>query len=141
MDWRLVVLLGVLCSLAVPSDMVDQSKFRTCAQSAFCTRCRAENSGLGYKMDPETLRVTTTTAEALLTSEKGVQFRLEVVSLRGVFRFRIREAFPLIPRFTPDEQVLLSKLEQVPLTLTHSDKSGFVLGSLGNSVSVQADPF
>eukprot|EP00096_Caligus_rogercresseyi_P013303 TRINITY_DN597_c0_g1_i1.p1 TRINITY_DN597_c0_g1~~TRINITY_DN597_c0_g1_i1.p1 ORF type:complete len:902 (+),score=300.42 TRINITY_DN597_c0_g1_i1:94-2799(+) len=142
MNPRMFIICLLLASLAAPSRTVDHAKFRTCAQSGFCTRCRSDSSGLNYRLDPETLRVVGTTVEALLVSEKGVQFRLELESLSsGSFRFALREAFPLHARFSPAEQILLPNLERQTLRIKSSDKDGVILESGENELHVSNSPF
>ncbi|QQP48932.1 Putative maltase glucoamylase [Caligus rogercresseyi] len=134
MNPRMFIICLLLASLAAPSRTVDHAKFRTCAQSGFCTRCRSDSSGLNYRLDPETLRVVGTTVEALL-------FRLELESLSsGSFRFALREAFPLHARFSPAEHILLPNLERQTLRIKSSDKDGVILESGENELHVSNSP-
>ena len=94
---------------------VDRHKFKTCHQASFCRRARAVEPGNSpYLVDMSTVTASSTMVEAVLINEKNnVQFRLEVFGLKDeTFRFRLREAFPLAPRFEVPE-VLVGDPEQV----------------------------
>ena len=98
--WALTLLyLGAV--FVPPAAPVDRSKFRTCAQSAFCTRARkVQPDQSPYRLDLSTLTPSSTGAEVVLVnSQNDVKFRLEITAIKdGSFRFKIKEAFPLIPR-------------------------------------------
>ena len=56
-----------------------------------------------YTLDPATLQVNANLVEGLLSLDE-VRFRLEISALKsGGFRVKIREAFPLVPRFEVPE--------------------------------------
>lgn len=101
--------------ILAPVTSVDRHKFKTCHQASFCRRARAVEPGNSpYYVDLSTLTESTTMVETVLVNEKnGVQFRLEIFGLKGeTIRFRLREAFPLAPRFEVPE-VLVGDPEQV----------------------------
>ena len=83
---------------------VDRNKFRTCQQSSFCRRCRGMDPGQTiYSLDPSTLQINPNLAEGLLSLNDD-RFRVEISALKsGGFRVKIREAFPLVPRFEVPE--------------------------------------
>ncbi len=73
--------------------------------------------------------------------QNNVHFRLEIFGLKdNMFRFKIREAFPISERFEVPE-VLASDPEQAPITLEDNSDHGFSV-VLGNSRAViTAKPF
>ena len=92
-------------------EAVDRNKFRTCQQSSFCRRCRGMEPGQDvYSVDVSTLQVNSK-AEVLIKHGED-RFRMEISALKtqSVFRVKIREAFPLVPRFEVPE-VLVSEPE------------------------------
>lgn len=137
----------LLLSLAIQGVRnVDRSKFRTCAQSGFCTRCRSVSDGSTsspYSIDLSTLQVSTMSIESVLVdSEADVRYRFEIFALKdSTFRLKIREAFPLYPRFEVPETLSSGDPETIPLTITDSSDEGFTLKSLGNKAVVFSKPF
>ncbi len=76
--------LSLVLLLSSPVTPVDRSKFRTCAQSSFCRRARAqpEGSSGGFQVRPGSLRAGPTGAEAVLVNgANGVEFRMEMQAL------------------------------------------------------------
>ncbi len=77
-------LLLLLALLVPPATPVDRNKFRTCQQSAFCRRARAQQEGAArFSVRSSSVRSTPTGAEAVVDNEaNGVEFRLEVQALK-----------------------------------------------------------
>ena len=68
-----------------------------------------------YSLDISTLQVSSGQAEVMLKHEED-RYRMEISALTlGGFRVKIREAFPLVPRFEVPE-VLVSEPEVHDLT-------------------------
>lgn len=138
-----VSLVGLVCLFQAPVDSVDRSKFKTCHQASFCRRARSVEPGNSpYSVDISTVTASSTMVEAVLLNElNNVQFRLEIFGLKDqTFRFKMREAFPLSPRFEVPE-VLVGDPEQEELSVEGKTDAGFtvVLGS--NKLVVGAKPF
>ena len=96
----------------ITGEAVDRNKFRTCQQSSFCRRCRGLEPGTDiYSVDVSTLQLNAGQAEVLLKHGED-RFRMEISALKSqsVFRVKIREAFPLVPRFEVPE-VLVAEPE------------------------------
>ncbi len=92
----------LLCGAVIA---VDRNKFRTCQQSSFCRRCRnMEPNEAVYSLDTSTLQVTSAQVEAVVIHGED-RFRLQISGLKdnGGFRVKMREAFPLVPRFEVPE--------------------------------------
>jgi alpha 1,3-glucosidase len=109
------IVIFVIFSTFLFVKAVDRSKFRTCQQSSFCRRCRGQEPGTDiYSLDPVTLQVNPVLAEALVSHEED-RFRLEISALKenAGFRVKLREAFPLVPRFEVPE-VLVKEPEVSP---------------------------
>ena len=94
----LAFVMAITITLSV--NAVDKNKFRMCQQSSFCRRCRGMEPGQTiYSLDLSTLQVNPNVAEVLLNFNED-RFRVEISALKsGGFRVKIREAFPLHPRF------------------------------------------
>eukprot|EP00093_Oithona_nana_P001923 01923.XXX_16815_20980_1 [CDS] Oithona nana genome sequencing. len=133
---NLLAAIFVICG----NEAVDRNKFRTCQQSSFCRRCRGMEPGTSvYSLDVSTLQVSSGQAEVMLKHDED-RFRMEISALKnGVFRVKIREAFPLVPRFEVPE-VLVSEPELDTLTLDNQNDKSFTLKSGSNKVEVVHDP-
>jgi len=127
---RSLVIFSFLCLVS----SVDRSKFKSCDQSGFCKRCRAVQPGeSSYEVDVDTIHVTSTKLEALLTNQKnGVKFKLDLVGQAdNTFRLKINEAYPLKPRFEVP-LVLVSEPEPASINVITKDDKSVTLG-LGDS--------
>ena len=94
-----------------------------------------------YSLDPITLQVNLALAEALITHNDD-RFKLEVSALKSDsgFRVKVKEAFPLVPRFEVPE-VFVSEPEVDPIHLESQDDKGFTLVSGKNKIVVANSPF
>ncbi len=145
-----VAFVGALTLLAAASlvNSVDRSKFRTCAQSSFCSRARKQAAAAAesaYKLDPASVQpISSTGAEAILVNtNNGVKFRLEIQAVQDrTFRTRVREAFPLKERFETPEVLVEDAPKLAQARLAEQSDSGFTLwNEQGDKVVVQAEPF
>ena len=94
-----------------------------------------------YSLDPATLQVTSALAEALISHNED-RFKLEVSALKADsgFRVKIKEAFPLVPRFEVPE-VLVNEPEIDPIGLEAQGQDGFTLKAGKNKIVVANSPF
>ena len=134
----------VLCGLQ-SVNTVDRSKFKTCEQSAFCRRSRATVPNQSpYQLDLSTLTASPTFVEAVLVNTvNDVRFRVEIIGLEDAkFRMRIKEAFPMVPRFEVPH-VLVGEPEQKAITVKDQSEEGFTVESHdgSNKAVVRAKPF
>ena len=139
--WLAAVLVVLCLNLVSP---VDRNKFRTCQQSSFCKRARDSQPDISpYELDLSTLTVSATSAEVVLINAKNnVRFRLEILALKdSSFRFKIREAFPLVERFEVP-YVIDGSPEPEQLQVTDRTDTGFTIKTDdANKVVVVAKPF
>lgn len=135
--------VALVCLFQSPVSSVDRHKFKTCHQASFCRRARAVEPGNSpYSVDMSTVTTSSTMVEAVLINiNNNIQFRLEIFGLKDQsFRFRLREAFPLAPRFEVPE-VLVGDPEQEELSVEDKTDSGFTVVMGVHKVSVVAKPF
>lgn len=137
-------LLAVLLSLPLMNG-VDRSKFRTCAQSAFCGRGRNAAQLGTFALDPETLKASDSRIQAVLWhSGSQIRYRFELQALKdGTFRVGLREAFPLVPRFEVPNVLVDEAPEGVALTLDEQKPEGFTAttAGTGHRVRINNSPF
>lgn len=140
---KLSSLMLVALAILPLASPVDRSKFRTCDQSAFCKRCRnVADAGTTLGIDPSTLTVSDSRVEVVLVQNE-VRFRLEIFGLvDSSYRVRIREAFPLVPRFEVP-YVLDGEPKVSPFTVESKSDSGFTLVNAKDQTKVvlTASPF
>ena len=120
--------VALAAGILAPVTSVDRHKFKTCHQASFCRRARAVEPGNSpYYIDMSTVTESSTMIEAVVVNEQNaVQFRLEIFGLKDdTFRFRMREAFPLAPRFEVPE-VLVGDPEQVKWQLQYNFASSAI---------------
>ena len=138
-----VSLVALVSLFQTPVISVDRHKFKTCHEASFCRRARAVEPGNSpYSVDLSTLTTTATTVEVVVNNDHlGIQFRLEIIGLKDqTFRFKMREAFPIAPRFEVPE-VLVGDPVQEGLKMEDMTENGFtvILGS--SKLVVAAKPF
>ena len=82
-----------------------------------------------YQVEVDTIHVTSTKLEALLTNVKnGVKFKLEIGGqVDNTFRLKINEAFPLKPRFEVP-LVLVSEPDAAAINVISRDDEKITLG-------------
>ena len=123
-------LAAIFVILFNTSRAVDRNKFRTCQQSSFCRRSRGMEPGQTiYSLDPTTVnQINGAQIEALISHNED-RFRLEVSALKnsGGFRVKIREAFPLVPRFEVPEVLVSSAPELEDDLKISKDEKGNVI--------------
>jgi len=126
---RVCLQFGLLASFVLS---VDRHKFKTCDQSAFCKRCRAEQENV-FSISPDSIHVSDQSVEALLlNSATEVKYKMELTGLAdNTFRVKLNEAYPLKPRF--EVPLVLQQLDPVPLSTVSSSEAALVVG-------LKADP-
>jgi len=141
----------LLATVLVYVQGVDRGNFKTCDQSGFCNRLRnapaaASDGSTGFRVDPSTVSVGPDSVLAtLVNAETEVRFQLELWAVNGggVFRFKIKEAYPLKERFQVPE-VLVSEPEVIPVEVkvqTDDLLEVAASGKVSSSVKVHSNPF
>eukprot|EP00088_Acartia_fossae_P032112 TRINITY_DN3291_c0_g1_i2.p1 TRINITY_DN3291_c0_g1~~TRINITY_DN3291_c0_g1_i2.p1 ORF type:complete len:896 (-),score=202.34 TRINITY_DN3291_c0_g1_i2:157-2844(-) len=130
----------LLCLQLVGS--VDRSRFKTCHQSSFCRRSRAQTESF-YEVESSSIHVTGHNLEALLVNtETNVKYKLELTGLQDhTFRVKINEAYPLKPRF--EVPLVLQQVETAPIEEVSRNENSIQLAlkeARDNTVSVNFKP-
>uniref|UniRef100_A0A3P8YJ94 Neutral alpha-glucosidase AB n=1 Tax=Esox lucius TaxID=8010 RepID=A0A3P8YJ94_ESOLU len=124
---------------------VDRSNFKTCEQSAFCSRQRALRPGQSsYRALLDTLELSDSRLTLqLLNNNNKVRLLLELYRLQGnITRVKINELKPIKPRYeVPD--VLITDPPTEPMSVVAQDERGVVLslGGVDRRLYVNAQPF
>jgi alpha 1,3-glucosidase len=94
-----------------------------------------------FKLEMETVTASPTRVESVLVNtDTDVRFRMELVGLKdNTFRVRVREAFPLVPRFEVPH-VLDGEPEQATVEVKDRTDTGLTLHNGPNKVVVTASP-
>ncbi|XP_041707131.1 neutral alpha-glucosidase AB isoform X3 [Coregonus clupeaformis] len=139
---HIVLVLSVFLSI---TQAVDRSNFKTCDQSAFCSRQRAMKPGQSsYRALLETLELSDSHLTLQLQNNNNkVRLLLELYRLQGnMTRVKINELKPVKPRYeVPD--VLITDPPTEPMSVVVQDEHGVVL-SLGGEdrrLILSAQPF
>ena len=130
-------MVSLLCGV----HSVDRHNFKQCKDSAFCERLR--NLDLkSFELEPSTLTSGQDSVVAtLINTQNQVRFHLELWAIKdGIFRFKIREAYPLKERFQVPE-VLVREPEVVPLTIKEQTNDFAEIAAERNSVKIYNKPF
>lgn len=111
---------------------VDRSRFKTCQQSGFCKRSRAEQENV-FTVVEESIHVSGQTVETLLlNTHTNIKFKMEISGLvDNTFRVKINEAFPLKQRF--EVPLVLQQVELAAIETLSRDQ-------ISLSVGLVADP-
>ncbi|KAL0994088.1 hypothetical protein UPYG_G00117620 [Umbra pygmaea] len=142
------VCLHLLLVLSVSQSItqaVDRSNFKTCEQSAFCSRQRSLKPGQSsYRALLDTLELSNSRLTLqLLNNNNKVRLLLELYRLQGnMTRVKINELKPIKPRYeVPD--VLITDPPTEPMSVMAQDEHGVVLslGGENRRLFVNAQPF
>lgn len=102
-----IVLIVLLLSRV---DTVDRKNFKTCDQSGFCKRQRFVADGSAqYEADLSAGVISGSTVEIpVVNKAANIRFKLELSVLEkgGVFRVKLNEANPLLPRYEVEHALL-----------------------------------
>ncbi|XP_053620573.1 neutral alpha-glucosidase AB [Plodia interpunctella] len=142
------LLVGILAIYG--SFAVDRNNFKTCEQSGFCKRLRAQKPEKSqYSLDPKTVAVQGNTLVAnVVTVDRETQppkvlhkYVLKLSAIKdGTFRVEINEAEPLYPRYVP-QLALVSAPVTDKLELVSSDDTKVIAAnSQGHRVVITVDP-
>ncbi|KAJ7996613.1 hypothetical protein DPEC_G00238870 [Dallia pectoralis] len=138
---QLVLVLSIYLGM---TQAVDRTNFKTCQQSAFCSRQRALRPGQSsYRALLDTLELSDSRLTLQLLNNNKVRLLLELYRLQGnITRVKINELKPIKPRYeVPD--VLITEPQTEPMSVVAQDERGVVL-SLGGEdrrLYVNAQPF
>lgn len=135
--WSLVLFV---CFQLVGS--VDRSRFKTCHQSSFCRRTRAQTESF-YELEKDSIHISGHSFEALLiNTETSVKYKLELTGLvDNTFRVKINEAYPLKPRF--EVPLVLQQVDTAAVEEVKRDENSVHLAltqSKENSVLINFKP-